>query len=101
MSYSIIIENESELAECEAREKGYRTDVKVIIEGRRFPLYITDITRLHQDVDAEMDYYGYYETEPNTVIVKEVSKVEIERTIEMLYKLGFFDRLGYNNNDED
>lgn len=95
MSHSIIFEDDTDLAEYEAISKGYRKDVTVLIDDRRFKLYITDIVRLHQDVDLEIEENGYYQNEPNTIIVKEVSKAEIEKTIDAHYKGGFFDELGW------
>ena len=95
MSYSIIFEDDTDLAEYEAINKGYRKDVTVLIDDRRFKLYITDIVRLHQDVDLEIEENGYYQNESNIIIVKEVSKAEIEKTIDALYRGGFFDELGW------
>ena len=94
MSYKIIYEDNSEIAEYEAINKGYRTDVVVIIDNSKYKLYITDMIRLHQDFDSEIGDYGIYQNEPNTIIVKEVSKHEIDKTINYLIKEGFFDKLG-------
>ena len=96
MSYSNIYEDNTEIAEYEAINKGYRKDVIVVIDDRRYKLYITDIIRLHQDFDSEFEESGIYQNEPNTIIVKEVSKYEIERTIDELYNEGFFGKLGYD-----
>ena len=96
MSYRIIYEDNTEIAEYEAVNKGYRKDVIVIIDGRKYKLYITDMNRLHQDFDSEIEDYGFYQNEPNTIIVKEVSKDEIEKTINNLIIEGFFDKLGYD-----
>ena len=96
MSYRIIYEDNTEIAEYEAVNKGYRKDVIVIIDGRKYKLYITDMNRLHQDFDSEIEDYGFYQNEPNTMIVIEVSKDEIEKTINNLIIEGFFDKLGYD-----
>ena len=96
MSYRIMYEDNTEIAEYEAINKGYRKDVTVIIDDRKYKLYITDMVRLHQDFDSEIENYGFYQNEPNTIIVKEVSKDEIEKTIENLIREGFFDKLGFN-----
>ena len=45
MSYKIIYEDNSEIAEYEAINKGYRTDVVVIIDNSKYKLYITDMIR--------------------------------------------------------
>lgn len=96
MKYEIIYEDDAELAEFEAINKGHRQDVIVVIGDRRFRLYITDMVRLHQDYDSEVEYNGYFQNEPNMIIVKEASNKEIEKTIERLVKEGFFDMLGYS-----
>ncbi|MCR5254943.1 MAG: hypothetical protein K6D96_03355 [Acetatifactor sp.] len=95
MSYKIIYEDNTELADFEAINKGYRKDVIVVIDDKRYKLYITDIIRLHQDFDSEIEETGIYQNEPNTIIVREVGKDEIEKTIDGLIKDGFFDNLGY------
>lgn len=95
MSYKIIYEDDSELNDFESFNKGYRMDVAVIIGKKKYKLYITNMIRLHQDFDTEIENGGLYQNEPNTVIVKEVSKEEIEKTISELYNVGFFDKLGY------
>lgn len=94
MSYKIKYEDNTEIAEFEAINKGYRKDVIVIIDDKKYKLYITDMDRLHQDFDSEIEDYGIYQNEPNTIIVKEVSKDEIEKTINSLINEGFFDKLG-------
>lgn len=94
MSYRIIYEDNTEIAEYEAINKGYRKDVIVIVDDRKYKLYITDMDRLHQDFDSEIEDYGIYQNEPNTIIVKEVSKDEIEKTINNLISEGFFEKLG-------
>ncbi len=95
MSYKIIFAEDTEIAEYEAVNKGYRKDVTVIIDGRMYNLYVTDIIRLHQDFNSEIEDNGVYQNEPNIIIVKEVSKEEIEKAIEVHIKGGFFDKLGY------
>ncbi len=101
MSYNIVYEYDNEydneLNEFEAIQKGYRRDVVVNIDNKKFKLYITDMTRLHQDYDAGIEYYGKYENMPNTIIVKEASKAEIAKTIKELIDTGFFDELGCSN----
>lgn len=96
MSYNIIFENNTEIAEYEAMNKGYRKDVIVIIDNKKYRLYITDIIRLHQDFDSEVEEGCMFQNEPNIIIVKEVTKEEIEKTIKNLVKEGFFDKLGYS-----
>ena len=52
MDYCIYYEDDSIEKEIESRERGYRNDVTVAIGTKDYSLYITDIIRLHQDVDT-------------------------------------------------
>jgi len=54
---------------------------------------IYDITRLQQDFEAELKYYGFYGIEPNIIIVKEVTTINIKKTVEHLDKQNFFEKL--------
>lgn len=56
-------------------------------------MYIISLIRLQQDFEMEQQDSGYYMVMPNTIIVKEVTKKEIEYTITELYKCNYFDRL--------
>ena len=94
MDYCIYYEDDSIEKEIESRERGYRNDVTVAIGTKDYSLYITDIIRLHQDVDTEFCDSGYYLNMPNTIIVKEVTKEEIEKTIHNLFMENFFEKLG-------
>ena len=95
MNYKIKYKHDTEYDNFEAYEKGYRLDTVVIIGEKEYNLYIIDIGRLYQDVNADFKDNGVYITDPNMVIVKEVTKKEIEKTISKLYISGYFNRLGY------
>ena len=93
MGYTIIFTDDSEYNEFFSEEKGYRQDVVVIADKKKYKVYITDLTRLTQDYELENENGGYWQ-EPNLIIVKSVNRSEIEKTIDRLYKVGFFDQLG-------
>lgn len=93
MNIKIIYEEDTELAELEALHKGYRTDVIVKIGEKKYKVYIISMIRLQQDFEMEQENSGYYVDEPNTLIVYEVTKEEIERKILEMYKCKFFERL--------
>ena len=92
----IIYEEDTELAEYEALNKGYRADVTVVIEGKKYKVYIISMIRLQQDFDMEHQDSGYYMVEPNTLIVKEVTKKEIEHVVSEMHKCKYFERLDNN-----
>lgn len=96
MNITILYENDTELSEYEAYNKGYRDDVVVLIGEKKYKIYIISILRLKQDFETEYDTSGYYMSEPNMLIVKEVTKKEIEYIINEMYKCSFFERLDNN-----
>lgn len=93
MSLKILYEDDTELAEYEALNKGYRNDVIVIIGGKRYKVYITSLTRLQQDFETEQEDCGFYMAEPNTLLVNEVTKKEIENVITKMHQCKYFERL--------
>ena len=93
MNLEIIYEDDTELAEFEALNKGYRKDVIIKLGGKKYKVYITSMIRLQQDFEKEYQDVGYYYPEPNMVIVKDVTKEEISGVIKKLYNCQFFERL--------
>lgn len=96
MNIKIIYEEDTELAEYEALIKGYRADVAVVIGDKKYRVYIISMIRLQQDFEMEHKDSGYYMAEPNTLIVKEVTKKEIEYVISEMYNCKYFERLDNN-----
>lgn len=93
MGIKIIYENDTELAEFEAFNRGYREDIIVIINNKKYKVYIISMVRLQQDFEKELQDSGYYIAEPNMILVNDVTKKEIEYTIMEMYKCDFFERL--------
>lgn len=90
MEISVFFSDDSELSEYEAISKGYRTDVFVGIETYTYHLRVYSMIRLQQDFQSEIENYGYFAVEPNLVIVEEVCKEEIIRTIFKLSEQKYF-----------
>lgn len=93
MSIEIIYEDDTELAEYEALVKGYRGDIIVKIGNKKYKVYVVAMLRLQQDFEREQECSGYYLSEPNTILVEEASKEEIEAIITKMYKCKYFQRL--------
>ena len=93
MDLKIVYEEDTELAEFEALNKGYRNEVIVSLGTQKYKVCIMSMIRLQQDFEREYQDAGYYYPEPNMIIVKEVTKEEIAKVINILYKGGFFERL--------
>jgi hypothetical protein len=85
--------DDTELAEYEAVNKGYRNDVFVKIKEDYYNLKVYDIVRLKQDFESEVEEYGYYSAEPNLVLVTEVSTENVMKIISHLYDNGYFQHL--------
>lgn len=91
--FTVIFTDDTELAEYEAVNKGYRNDVFVKIQEDYYNLKVYDIVRLKQDFDSEVEAYGYYSAEPNLVLVTEVSTDNVMKIIAQLYEDGYFHHL--------
>jgi hypothetical protein len=83
--------DDSELTEMESIHKGYRSDIYTNIGGKYFKLVAYDIARLKQDFESCLNENGYFDIEPNLILVREVSRKEIVLTIEKLNDDSFFD----------
>lgn len=81
----------------EAECKGYLSGLKVEVDGKNFIVNIYSLTRLNQDFQTEMEYYGYFATEPNLVIVDEVTPEKIKFVLEINYKGKYFNEIGVLN----
>ena len=77
----------------EAECKGYLC-IKVEIDGKTYIVNIYNVTRLQQDFQTEMEYNGYYTTEPNLIIVDEVTPEKIKLAVEENYNNRYFDEIG-------
>jgi len=87
---TIFYKDDTELASFEAENKGYRNDIVVMVDGKKFELYATAMLRLQQDFECEIERDGYYCPERNMIIVKDISKEQIEYTVKKLYQAGYF-----------
>lgn len=93
MKYTIIYENDTELAAVEAIERGYRSDVSVKIGEKKYKVCIMSMIRLQQEFAAERQYYGYYCADPNMLLVEDATKEEIEKVIKAAFEEKYFEKL--------
>lgn len=93
MSFRIIFEQDNTADNHEYFMRGYRDDIVVEIEGKRYHLYATNLAGLQKDFELDKQCYGYYRAEPNTIIVEEATKEEISDTILFLYDSHYFEQL--------
>ena len=93
MKLEIVYEDDTELAEFEAFNKGYRGDVIVKIGNSSYKVYVTSMIRLQQDFEMEIQDSGYYLPEPNMIIVKDTTKQEIEDAIIQMFECKYFEKI--------
>ena len=96
MKLEILFEYDTELAEFEALNKGYRGDVTVKIGNKSYKVYVTSMIRLQQDFETEIRDSGYYLSVPNMIIVKETTKQEIQDTIIQMFECKYFEKIDNN-----
>lgn len=87
----IVYQNEGERFDFESMNKGYREDVYVYLEKKKYKLSVYTITRLNQDFEMEIKEYGFFQMPTNLILVKEISKDVINNTIVELRKRNFFE----------
>ena len=92
MELEISYEDDTELAEWEAWNRGYRQDVIVKIGDKKYKVYVICMVRQRQDFEPEADFKPYL-TEPNTIIVRDTTKEDIENAIRWQYKMKYFEKL--------
>ena len=86
-----------ELYQLEVESKGRLLDVVIqFLDGITYKMYFTDITRLQQDFQNEIEFGNNFFAEPNMIVLSRVTPKEIEVAIEKLFEQGFFNDLGAN-----
>ena len=86
--YSLIFPDEfDEFYESEIQSKGYFGQVSLQISGKHFRLNFYDPVRLAQEIESEFQRGNVF-FEPNLVVVKSVTRLEIEKAIQSLMESG-------------
>jgi hypothetical protein len=80
-------------SEFETPMRGYLSEVEVELDGFRCRLFFIDPVRLEQELKSNVDNGRSYFTEPNLIILPEVTTEAIRKAIEGLAKDGFFQHL--------
>jgi len=80
--------------EYEMPVKGFRTDVLAeFSDGSRYRLAFYDPTRLAQDLECEVLEGKVHLTEPGLIILREVTRENMERAVIELHGDGYFETL--------
>jgi len=88
--FNLYYLDDSERSLWEAESKGYRNDVFVEFQDNVFHINVYDKVRLIQDFEEEIKQYGYYQIEPNLIMVRTVNEKEILNTIMNLLRTDYF-----------
>ena len=75
---SIFYLDNSELKESDSIDRGYRSDIYICINNMFYNLNVYDIVRLKQDFETEYQSYGFFNIEPNVIIVNNVNTEAIK-----------------------
>lgn len=76
----------------EVEAKGWFNDVLVVVDGKRFHITFYDITRLTQDIEARLSEKVAF-VEKNVVVVRNVTRAEMEQAVKFLASSGGFAQL--------
>lgn len=71
----------------EVQAKGCFSDALLTFSGRRYRLNFYDLTRLNQEIESELER-GVAFCEPNLVIVRAVTRSDMEQAAEILAQSG-------------
>ncbi|KRR24723.1 hypothetical protein CQ14_05065 [Bradyrhizobium lablabi] len=69
--------------EWEVEAKGWYSDARIIVSGKRYRLNFYDPVRLGQEIESELQREGSF-FEPNLVIVQSVTRANMERAAVLL-----------------
>lgn len=87
------LDNE-ELDHFEAEYSGFRNDVVVEYHGKRYIVSVYSFSLLYKDICSCFKRWGYsYQVPPNLIILKKVTCAEIERVVERLAEVGYFETM--------
>lgn len=100
MALEVVFEDDTPRTNDEALLKEYRSDVVVCVDGKRYKVYVTTMCRLQQDFETEVEHKGYFQSEPNMILVRNTTKEEIVRTITKMYDCKYFEALDNYGFDE-
>ena len=85
--YSLIFPAEFDDYASEVESKGWFSDVRLNFRGRRYGLTFYDPVRLGQEIEGEHQRGDVF-FEPNLVVVRSVTRQNMEKAVEILIQSG-------------
>lgn len=71
--------------EWEVQSKGHFSEARLSFSGRTYRLNFYDAVRLRQEIESEFERDSVF-FEPNLIVIKSVTKLEMQRAVENLVK---------------
>lgn len=87
LSYSFALPLDFADYEWEVTAKGRFSEARMTVAGKQYRLNFYDAVRLGQEVESELERGSVF-FEPNLLIVRSVTKAEMERAAEQLVQSG-------------
>ena len=69
--------------EWEVTAKGYFSEMRFTLSGKSYRLNFYDPVRLSQEIESELERGGPF-LEPNVVVIRSVTRLNMERAVEQL-----------------
>jgi hypothetical protein len=85
--FSIELPADFDEYEWQAEAKGWYSEARMIVSGKRYQLNFYDAVRLAQTIEDDLQSGGVF-FEPNLVVVRRVTESEMERAAELLVQSG-------------
>ncbi|MGV8991377.1 MAG: hypothetical protein ACOH1Q_08255 [Thiobacillus sp.] len=86
-SFSFALPSDFTDYEWEVAAKGYFSEARMTVSGKLYRLNFYDAVRLSQEISSDLDSSGVF-FEPNLVIVRSVTRSDMERAAELLVQSG-------------
>ncbi|GLR13241.1 hypothetical protein GCM10007907_20310 [Chitinimonas prasina] len=87
LNYSFDLPSDFMGYEWEVTAKGCFSGARITVGGKQYRLNFYDAARLGQEIESELESGNVF-FEPNLVIVRSVTKEEMERAVEDLVRFG-------------
>lgn len=81
--FSFVLPDDFDSYAWEVKAKGCFADAQLIVGGKRYRLSFYDLVRLNQEIESEFES-GVAFVEPNLVIVRSVTKSDMQQAAQML-----------------
>jgi hypothetical protein len=86
-SYSLVFPEDFDDYEWEITTKGWFGEARLNLSGKQYRLIFYDPVRLSQTIEDDLQHRSAF-FEPNLIIVRSVTRSDMERAVELLVRSG-------------